>query len=44
MLHYYLERGIAPEHILSLSPLEREFYIASMYVTSDEIKKVNKEG
>ena len=43
MLHYYLERGITPEHILSLSPLEREFYIASMCVTADEIKDATKQ-
>lgn len=43
MLHYYLERGITPEHILSLSPLEKEFYYASIAVTADEIKNATKQ-
>lgn len=44
MLHYYLERGITPEHILSLSSLERTFYIASMELTADEIEEATKEN
>lgn len=44
MLHYYLERGITAEHILSLSPLEREFYIASMELTADEIEEAAKNN
>lgn len=42
MLHYYLEKGITPEHILSLSPLEREFYMASIDATAFEIEKATK--
>ncbi len=42
-LHYYLEKGIAPEHILSLSPLGFEFYMASAELTADEIREAMKE-
>ena len=44
MLHYYLERGIPAEHILSLSPLARNFYAASMELTAEEIKEAAKEN
>ena len=44
-MHYYLEKGIPAEHILSLSPLEQEFYIASAEVTADEINEAaNQKG
>ena len=37
------EKGIAPEHILSLSPLGFEFYMASAELTADEIREAMKE-
>ena len=42
MLHYYLEKGITADHILSLSPTERLFYMASMELTADEIESATK--
>lgn len=43
VLHYYLEKGITPEHILSLSPLGFEFYMVSAELTADEIREAMKE-
>ncbi len=36
MLHYYLHRGITPEHILSLPPVNQMFYAASMELAFEE--------
>lgn len=36
MLHYYLQRGLPPEHILSLPSLDRNFYFASMQIAIEE--------
>ena len=44
MLHYYLEKGIAPEYILSLPPINREFYLASAELTGEEIKEASQNG
>lgn len=38
MLSYYLEKGITPEHILSLSPTSRMFYMASMLLNLEQKK------
>ena len=36
MLHYYLQKGIMPGSILSLSSIEQEFYMASMLLAIEE--------
>lgn len=38
MLHYYLQKGIMPDKILSLSPVEQMFFEASMVLASKEMK------
>lgn len=38
MLHYYLHRGITPEHILSLPSVNQMFYAASMELAFEEKK------
>lgn len=43
ILHYYLEKGIMPENILNLSPLEKEFFAASIEVTADEVTEATKD-
>lgn len=36
MLHYYLQKGIMPGDILSLSPVEQMFFAASMKLAVEE--------
>lgn len=38
---YYLQKGITPEHILSLTPREKRFYLAaaSWYTDKAEIEE-----
>lgn len=36
MVHYYLQRGFAPDTILSLSQREKMFYMASMILQTEE--------
>lgn len=36
MIHYYLQKGISPEKIAALTPLEKAFYAASMELAYDE--------
>ena len=36
LLHYYLQRGILPDYILSLDTLSRAFLAASMATAQEE--------
>ena len=36
MIHYYLQKGIDPDKIAVLTPLEKAFYAASMNLAYDE--------
>lgn len=36
MIHYYLERGHSITELMNLTPLEKQFFIASMAVTAAE--------
>ncbi len=42
MLSFYAVRGIAPDYILSLHPLERRFYFESMSLYYKELKEILK--
>nr|DAL06677.1 MAG TPA: hypothetical protein [Caudoviricetes sp.] len=48
MIHYYLERGHSVKELMNLTPLEKQFFIASMGVTAEEnaaiVKGVEKIG
>ena len=39
MLHYYLEKGITPEYILSLPPINQLFYAGSMALAGEDYKE-----
>ena len=39
MLHYYLQKGIMPDKILGLSPLEQSFFMASINLAREEDEK-----
>lgn len=39
-LHYYIQKGITPEYLLSLSLEERLFYYASMLKAIEERKQM----
>lgn len=36
MIHHYLQKGFTIDHILSLEPTEKLFYLASMSLAFDE--------
>jgi len=42
MLHYYLQKGILPNEIIKLSPLEKSFFESSMIIELEEQTKANK--
>lgn len=44
MLHYYLQKGIAPEEILNRSYTERLFYYASMSTALEEESRAADEA
>ena len=39
MLHFYLQKGIQPGDILSLPPVEKLFYLASMNLYMEDQKR-----
>ncbi len=40
MLSFYVVRGVKPEYLLSLSPLERRFYYNSMEMYYSELNVI----
>lgn len=42
-MHYYLQKGIAPDTTLSLSPIEQVFWTASMKLAIEEQAEMMKK-